>query len=78
MTERPLSRRRLALVILATVIPSFALIGLGVGLILQESQLEKARRTEAYEDTFRSFAATLEEIAGKQRDSAAKYAVDHG
>ena len=68
----------MALVILATVIPSFALIGLGVGLILQESQLEKARRTEAYEDTFRSFAATLEEIAGKQRDSAAKYAVDHG
>ncbi len=74
----PLSRRRLALVILAVAIPSLALIGLGVGLILQESQLEKTRRTEADEDTFQSLAASLERIASKQRDEVARRTVENG
>lgn len=78
MIERPISKRRLALVTLAVVIPSLALIGLGVGLILQESQLEKTRRTEAYESTFQSFAISLEQIAGKNRDEAAKHTRDRG
>ena len=60
MTERPLSRRRMVLAILAVVIPSVALIGLGIGLILQELQLAESRRTEAAENTFELFAASVE------------------
>ena len=77
MAERPLSKRRVILVIIAVGIPSLALIGLGVGLILQESQLEESRRTEAFEDTFSSFSTSLEISAGEQRDEAALTASEH-
>jgi hypothetical protein len=76
--KRPLSKRRLALVILAVGIPSLALIGLGVGLILQESQLEESRRTEKFDDAFIEFSTALENTAAALRDDAARQATEFG
>ena len=78
MAEHSLSKRRLFLGLIAVGIPSLALIGLGVGLILQESQLEDSRRTEKFEDTFVSFSASLEQTAGRLRNETAFRILEHG
>ncbi len=78
MNKRPLSKRRLVLVLLAVAIPSIALIGLGVGLIVQETQLEESRRIEAFENTFQSFSVALGETAAGIRDDAAAQTISNG
>ncbi len=78
MNKRPLSKRRLVLVLLAVAIPSIALIGLGIGLILQETQLEESRRVEAFENTFQSFSDALGETAARIRDDAATRTIADG
>lgn len=69
MDDRARSRRRLALVLIAVIAPSAAILGLGVRLMLQENTLAESRRVDSFEEALDDYADAFDAVRFQAPDS---------